>query len=259
VQRMAQFADLLPPMMAETLTAMVSDSTYQIEWNPKTLTLSGRRRIKGYDAMTFDYRFNPNTRLPEKIVLEYNPASISEQTVTVSYTWLQPEGCVIDETTLIERYPDAFERFRTSNFKIENLRGAQLPSFTAVTPTRERYAYQRGDALAAPTILVFLDPAVASTTRTINDVRLAVSSLPKAANTVFIFDRASSDVAESLTGSPRLGETVLINASSLSRDMGVTTRPTIVTVGSDGIISDIIIGVNKDLTDVVIQKMTLLE
>ncbi len=259
VQRMAQFADLLPPMMAETLSAMVADTTYQMEWNPGTLTLSGRQRIKGYDSMTFDYRFIPNSRLPEKIVFEYNPASISEQTVTVRYTWLRPEGCSIDEATLIDRYPEAFERFRTSNFKIENLSGTELPSFTAVTPTRERYAYQQGDALASPTIMVFLDPAVASSPTTVNDIRSAVASLPKAANVLYTFDRATIDETDAIIGATAIGETILTNAVSLSRSLGVTTRPTILLIDSDGIIRDIIIGVNKDLSDVVIQKMTLID
>lgn len=260
VQRQAQFADLVPPMMAEQLREMCSDSTYTLEWNETNLTLRGSQRIKGYDAKNFEYRFDPETLMPVSLEIEYNPASISEQTVSATYSWHNSsKPLAIDEKMLSDRYSDVFERFRTSNFKIENLSGTELPSFSAVTPTRERFSRQRGEQLSAPTILVFLDPEVASTARTISDVKLAVSSLPKATNTIYIFDKASADDAESLTGSPQIGETVLINASSLSRDMGVTTRPTIVTVGTDGIIRDILIGLNKDLTNVVIQKMTLIE
>lgn len=260
VHRQAQFADLLPLILADKLESMMSDTTYTFRWDDRNLSISGSQRIKGFDAMTFDYRFNPESLLPSEISIDYNPASISEQNVTIRYQWTDADPCpTISETELVNRYPDVFQRFRVSNFRIENLRGTSLPSFTGLTPTRERYAYNRGEKPAAPTLLVFIDPAVGNPAETVSAIRSAVSMLPKAVNAIYLFDRATIEDADEIVGPIQLGETILTNASALSRDMGVTTRPTVVISDTEGIIRDVLIGVNKDLEEIVIQKMTLIE
>lgn len=260
VQGQAQFADLLPQFVGRHLAEILSDTTYSARWNENSLTLSGTQRIKGYDVLNFDYRFDHTTLLPVSITMEYNPASISEQSVTVYYTWDKDGQCPeVDESALADPYADVFDRFRTSSFRIDNMRGAELPGFTGLTPTRERYSRQRGDIMAAPTVLLFLDPAVQSSSAAVTDVRRAVASLPSAADVLYIFADSASDEIETLTGQPQPGENILTNCRTLMRELGVTDTPTLILVGTDGVIRDVIVGVNKQLSDIVIQKMMLVD
>lgn len=89
VQMTAQFADLLPQFIGKHLVDMQSDTTYHSNFDARRLTLSGVQSVNGYDALEYTYTFDAETFLPLQIDMEYNPASISEQTVT-AYFDLRP-------------------------------------------------------------------------------------------------------------------------------------------------------------------------
>lgn len=264
VQITAQFAELTPVVLARRLRAMASDSSYIYEIKPQPqsqrIVVDGVRRVSGYDGMEYEYVFDASTGLPLAFDLVYNPASISEQTVTATFDWdKNARPLVINEDELIKRYPDIFARYRTSNYRIENLMGEPVPTFTSPTPTRERYHHVRGDDFRSPTVLVYLDTSVGDAANTVSDIRRGVDTLPVSADVIYLFADKDIDAIETVTGPMREGEHVLMNAGAAARDMGVTVTPTIIFCSRDrGIITDVQIGYNKNLPIIVNQKITSL-
>ena len=144
VQRTAQFTSLLPSFLAEELSAMVADTLYTVS-DPKETTCDGIPALKVDAIMTVggetvqekNYWFDSKTGAPLRIDTESNPASITEQTITVRYTPVDPAkapeaGTTVvpaTEEALIALYPEHFEKYRESNFSIENLQGTPLPTF----------------------------------------------------------------------------------------------------------------------------------
>lgn len=259
VQCTAQFTDLLPHFIGQHLRQMASDTTFRSTFVTEHLVLEGVQTIHGYDALEYTYRFDPATLLPSEIDFEYNPASISEQTVSARFEWHTIECPGIDETFLRNRYAEIFERFRTSNFSVDNLRGTQLPTYNGYTTDRRRVSYDRGTALDAPTIFVFIDPEVADNDATIKAVRTAVSSLPMIVNTVYAFTGNDPESAMHAIGTVGANESITLSCRGLARDCGVTAFPTMLLVATDGTIRDSIIGANKELSDIVTQKMILVD
>jgi len=259
VQCTAQFADLLPHFIGRHLIEMAADTTYRSNFDAERLVLDGVQNIRGYDAIEYTYRFDPETLLPLEIDFEYNPASISEQSVSARFEWRPVECPTIDETFLTDRYAEVFERFRTSNFRVDNLRGTPLPTYNGYTTDRRRVSYDRGTVLDAPTIFVFLDPAVADNDVTINAVRAAVSSLPMIVHTVFVFTENDPESALRTIGHVSSNESIILSCRGLARDCGVTAFPTLLLVAANGTITDSIIGANKGMSDIVTQKMILVE
>lgn len=261
VQNQARFCELLPVYMAGTLRTMAGDSTYitQIRSNPSGLCVSGKRVIQGFDAYDYEYVFDPKSLLPVSADFIYNPASITEQTVTAHFSWDTDAVCpAITEQTLIDRYPEIFEKFRTSNFRVESLVGSRLPAFAAPTLDGPRFIHHRGEDLHAPTVIVFMDSTVESAAATVRDMRQAVTDAPADFDILYVFADTDKEPAEALVTAPRLpNETVLVGARSLIRDAGVTAYPTLLYVNGDGTVNQVNTAYNKDLPDVVIMQMSL--
>ena len=257
VQRNAQFTEILPPFIAEKLLEMESDTTYHSEFDPKTGTLRGSRQINGYDALEYTYTFDPESGLPVQFDFLYNPAAISEQSVTVYYTWTEPETAspVFDEEYLLDRYGDIFEKFRVSGFRAESLRGEPLPAFSFDSPVGERVSHSRGENdLGAPALLVFLDAHVGSTEATVETVRDALSTLPMRVSAVYAFTDNDIPAGFELQD----GEFRANSPSGLIRKCGITAYPTVLLVNSDGTVAEVLTGTGTEMSTSLPQLMMLL-
>lgn len=260
VQRRAQFVDMLPISIAYKLREIAADSSYRYEVRDRgeTVSVSGLRRIRGYDAQEFEYIFDTRTWLPVSFDFDFNPASISEQIVTGTFENLTASGCSpLNEERLISLYPDIFDRYRTSSFKVENMIGNSLPAFSLPRLNGGRHEYAKGESLRIPTVIALIDPAVANTEGIISAVRSALSSIPFEAAALYVFASGNLSDASDAAGTPLPSEKVLLSGSSLARDLGVSAYPTFFFCDADGIVRDILIGVNNTLADDVLQKTVL--
>lgn len=265
VQGNAQFADLTPRALAAQLRAMCADSTWTLRMHTDTLVsrrradvILGTQNVAGYDCRHITWILEPDTSLPRLIEVESNPASISEQTVTVRFRDIDTAGRMPDvsEAGLIARYPDEFAECRESNFAIINMPGKPLPTFSCPTPTGERYTHHRGEPFAAPTVIWLLDPGTACTPQVIADTRAAIDTLPMTADVVWAFVSNDTDAIDSIIDRPRPGEAIVMSARSLARDTGVTAYPTALAVNAGGVVTDVILGSNKSLVQNVIHVLT---
>lgn len=267
VQRTGQFVDLLPFSVARELRAMENDESFDVCFCPDTV-VDGRRvavvsaiqTIRGYVGRNFSLVADPQTGQLLKMSNEYNPGQISEQSVTVTYSY-DREGTVhapVSEEDLIAVYPEAFEKFRECNYRIENLRGLQLPAFSLPTLTGERYTYHRGDGFLVPMVIAFLDPDVETTRETIVELRKAVSSMPCQVELTMAFNGSNVGLVGELAGNAAMGEIILTSANSFARDCGTSVFPTVLVVGVDGQVADVVLGFNKNLSRNVIQSLALL-
>lgn len=266
VQRNGQFVDLLPQMLAREIRAMAADSTFYVRFRPdsvvsgqKVAVIRGAQKIQGYDGNLFTMIFDPVSYRPLKIYREYNPGSIAEQSVTVTYSY--PDGQGVDvpssEEALMALYPEVFEKYRQSNYRVENLRGLPIPGFALPTLTGERYTHHKGEPFAAPTVIALLDPSVATTAETVAALRKAVDTCPGQTGLILAFTSTNTDTIEEITGPLREGEAILISARPLTRDCGVNDFPTTIITGRDGVIKDVILGFNRNITENVIQSASL--
>ncbi|MDE5785934.1 MAG: hypothetical protein K2H98_05315, partial [Duncaniella sp.] len=210
VQAQAQFVDLLPHYLGREILASLSDTTYIYE-QPVNSTFDGRDAIKikmrrvigGETASERTYYFNPATSLPLRIDTESNPGSITEQSILVDYNYVSPRAVAINpvtESALMERYPEIFEKYRQSNFRIENLPGTTLPTFSLPTLAGDRFTHQRGEGLASPAVITFIDPAKGFNAELIDQIRGAVASLPYQSQIIWAFPTNSRDAIEQLVG-----------------------------------------------------------
>lgn len=265
VQRRAQFADLLPQFIGEHFVAMASDTTYSVRIS--SLTVGGRqairvdgiRRLAGCDAQEFEYILDAESLAPISVELENNPGQLGEQTVNVQY--LRPAskpGCAVDMQTLVSLEPEAFEKYRTDTYSLEQLVGEPLPLVAVPATDGTRYIHHRGEPMAAPTVLVFCNTETVTTPALISAVRSAMEAVPGNAELVWMFaDRRAEDVAAVL-GETSPGETAAFNSGSAIRDLGVgSLLPVIVFVDRAGRVADFVRGYNNDLESVVIQKASL--
>lgn len=265
VQESTQFVELLPTYMARELRAMTADTLYTVG-EPKEATCDGRPAlcvesamdVRGERVRQVSYWFDKDTCRPLRIDIESNPASITEQTISVRYEDAAPEATPMDEESLIALYPGHFEKYRESNFRIENLRDTPLPTFTLPTATGERYAHQRGDGFRAPTVVALLDPDTSFSADIVRDLRTAVDSSSVPADIIWAVTTTNADRAEELVGQIRPGEHLLLNARSLVRDCGAASLPVVILSGSDGVVKNVLLGYNSDMPAVVLQSIALM-
>lgn len=270
IHTQAQFADLLPHFLGREILASLSDSTY-VYGEPEKVTFDGRdamkvkmlRVIGGETASERVYYFDPVTSLPLRIDTESNPGSITEQSILVDYNYTDPlttPFTAMTEEALIDRYPEIFEKYRMSNFRIENLPGTTLPTFSLPTTGGDRFTHQRGEGLAAPAVIAFIDPAKGFNAELISSIREAVGMLPYQAQIIWAFPTNSRSDIEILTGeSLPAGETAVTGAAALARDCGVAAYPVVVMADRNGVVKKVVLGFNKDLGDVVLQNMALIK
>ncbi len=254
VQQQAQFVSLLPQFLARELRN--PEYTYNIIDPERSATIEGQGA-----GREFVYRFNPATLLPVSATVTFNPGTLSEQTTSWQVQESLPTSSPTDfsEEWLREQYPDAFGRYRSSTFRAESLKGEALPTFSVpVAGTRERFAHRKGDPMEALTLVVFLDPEVATAAGTVAQVREAASQAPVPVHILWAFPTTNSaEEILDLLGQAREGEVALSSARSLASDCGVTLFPTLILVGKDGMVKDVTIGANQDLSAIVIQKIII--
>lgn len=269
VQRNGQFVDLLPRSIARELKAMAADSSFTVACSLDTMVagvksdvVKATQSIKGYDGRYFTLVVDSKSGRPLRIENEYNPMQISEQLVTVRYDYGAPSAELADvysETKLMEMYPEVFEKYRENNYRIENLKGLPLPGFSLPTTTGERYTRHRGDSFAAVTVLVLIDPSVATASETISALRKAQLSAPRQTDLVFAFTSNNVDTIEPLIGEARVGEFYLMSSRSLARDCGTNLYPTVIVADTKGNVADVMLGFNNNLGSDVIQSVALVK
>lgn len=267
VQRNARFATLLPAYLADDLRHITTDSTFTFTFRPDVtyrgipaIKIDAKENIKGYVARELSYIFDAATGLPIRLAIESNPGAISEQTVTIEYS--DADFTPVEdytESALIALFPTVFEKFRSGNFRLENLPGTAMPRFSLTTLAGDRVTHHRGEPFNAPTIIAVIDPDAASAATTVADIRKAVYALPMAVDIIWAVKSRHPDTVTELMGSePRDGEKILLGAGSIIRDCGITAFPAIIFAGSDGIIKSVHIGANKNLPEIVMQMTALL-
>lgn len=268
IQIQAQFASLLPQFIADELALIASNTEeYRYKLHPDTLihgqkviAVDGVMELHGTTCKEFLYVFDKASGMPVFVELENNPGALAEQTITARYSDISTEnGCqAISEETLRETYPDAFEKYRESNYAIENLPGQRLPSFALPTTTGERYSRQAGDKFRNVTLVVLIDASSSFAAPTVKDIRNAVDNLPVNADVIWAFVGTNIDEIEHIIPAVNPGEHLLINAKSLARDCGAGSYPVTIITRPDGIVSDVVLGYNNNLSSAVIQKVVLI-
>lgn len=267
VQASAQFTDLYPAYIAGELKKIEADPNYSVSVTPgvkfdgkDAVRVTAVMKVDGVTAMEKRFLFDATSGLPLRIDTESNPGQITEQSMLVSYSYPDEMHCPdLSEEALTAMYPEVFEKYRENNFRIENLAGTQLPTFSLPTTTGERYTYHRGDAFAAPTIVALLDPAAGFNTELVASLRGAVDRLPSQTDIVWVFVSTNVDAVEGVIPSIRPGEHLLINGRSLARDCGVASLPVVIMADSHGRVKNVVLGFNNELGNVVLQTMALVD
>ena len=260
VQNNAQFTDLLPAFIAKSIRDNSLDSTYHFTLHTDTIisgthrtALHALQRYHGYDVRNWLLVLDRESGQPVRITIDNNPGSISEQSITAKYSPSDYQPIDLTEAGLIALYPTDFEQYRQSTYRIENLAGTPLPSFSAKRTDGERYTYAHKSRLPHPTVIVLLDSDQGDPATTSNLIRQGVDALPGTTDIIWAFvGEAHPDVA------PIAGELMLTSARSLARDCGVNDTPVTIFVDSSGIVCDVITGFNNSLPSSVTQKASLL-
>ena len=263
VHRQALFINLLPQLIAEDLEEIMTSPDYVYKFHPDTV-VDGHRSKAVEAVMTMGgevyrevlYAFDYDSAMPLFSEFENNPGALAEQTITSRYTYPQEKASCTDkiEENLREMYPEIFDKFRESNYAIENLPGQRMPSFALPTTTGERYVHHAGDGFRTATLIVLIDPKSTFASKTVESVRQGVSALPYNADIIWAFISNNTDEIESVVERPDVGEHLLQSAKSLARDCGAASFPVIIFSEKDGTVKDVIVGFNNDMSDIVIEK-----
>lgn len=268
VQQSAQFANMLPAFLAEDLKRMAADDRYYMHVATDT-TVNGKKAtvlrmimtVQGETANEGEYVFDPATSLPRRIILENNPGSISEQTVSVVFAddgtlSTTPPEAPLTEEQLINRYPDDFATKRLSSYRLDNLPGRRLPAFEAPTLNGERYTFDRETRLSGPMLIVIAEGGAVFTKEMISQIRQGLAQITFPVKVIWAFaDRNQETIAEAI-GKEGADETVILGAKGLIRECGVTDYPSIICVDSKGIVTKATSGYNNHLSSDVINMLT---
>lgn len=266
VQKSAQFASLLPQFIGSELERMSTDPQYRLTLHADTLIDRQHRtvvdavmEIQGYVCSETSYVFDAATGMPVMMESNLNPGALAEQTVTAKYTYptSKPQCMELNEQALIDRYPQVFEKFRQSNFRIENMPGSQLPGFSLPTTTGERYSRQSADKFRCPTIVALIESGSEFTPALIKQLRGAVDSMPVDADVIYAFADNRTDDIDAVLPSLRQGEHALMNARTLARDCGAAALPAVIICRPTGQVANVIVGFNNDMGVNVIQLTVL--
>lgn len=269
VQRSTQFMDVLPCFLADEIAGVVADPTYTVAWEENTRAdglpasvLRADREIGGETVGEFTYVFDPATMMPRKVVREMSPGSISEQTVTVVYAapgdTVMSRKAPASEDEVMALYPDVFDRFREKNYRLTSLPGQPVPAIALLSASGTRYTHPRGEKFDMPTVIVFVDESVSSTPATVKAVREGVASMPFAGAIIWItLSSRADDIDAVLPGGVQQGEILLTGGRNVLREFGVTEMPSVVVANPAGLVSDVIVGFNKDLASDVVEKVAL--
>lgn len=262
VQRQAQFVQLLPQYVAARLREIAADScsSYTVRQgrDGRTVVVEGSQSYQGIEALGFRYEFSREDGLPAGAEFCYNPSQVSEQTVSVKYGAPAAPGVeAFGETQLMELYPDAFGRYRENTYTFDNLPGRPLPAFSALRASGERYTHGHGEGFGAPAVIAVLDPQVDGSAALLGALRDAVDASPVAAVLVVAIAGSHADDAETLAGTKRADEIVLVGARGLARSCGVTATPAVMVVSADGTVRNVHKGFGDRLAEDVLQEVAL--
>lgn len=265
IQKSGLFQPLVPNQIGATLAALIDDPNNKVRFTADTLFKGVKSDvITIYEIMNGEvsrksvYAFDSTTGAPVYITHDNNPGALGEQFVTVRFTGYKAGGNEdINEARLINDYPAVFEKYRVLNFKIENLPGRKLPEFSLPTTTGERYTWDGG--FKAPTIIVFLKSKAGVTPETINAIRQAADESPMTADIIWVFAENNHDDIGYVMSENHTGEYILMSGNRFAGDCGVTGFPTLLFVDTDGVVKDVQLGFNKDIKNIVIQKMALIK
>ena len=262
VQNQAQFCDLLPQYIGQTFANMKVDSTYKYTFHPDTVidgrkcvAVDGTRSFKGIEALEFVYVFDRETLEPVMSEFDSNPGQISEQIITATYgVNKDARKTAGSEDELIALYPEVFEKYRESSFRLENMTGRRLPAFSVPSVGGERYTHSKDSKFDVPTVIALLDAETGMVAEIVESLREAIDALPMRAELILAFTNNKVELIESAVGEVRQGEHLLMSARGLARDLGVTATPVILICDRSATVKDLAIGYNNDIADFVIQS-----
>lgn len=263
IQKRVQFCSLLPQFLADQIEEIAENpQKYEYTLHPDTtvngnkcLAIEGVMKINDEVCKEFLYAFNPGDGMPMFSEIENNPGALAEQTIIARYTTAADSSCdAPTEPALMARYPSIFEKYRESNYAIENMQGQRLPGFSLPTTTGERYSRRSGDPFKTLTLLVLMDPKSGFATSTVTEIRKAVDMLPVNADIIWAFISNNTDEIEEIIPAINPGEHLLMSAKSLARDCGASAYPVTIITKDDGTVADVVIGFNNELSSIVIQK-----
>lgn len=247
----AQFVQLLPAAINEWFAAVDQGvANVQISSNQVVVEIVD-------DNAEIAWKFELPSWRPLEFHADYNPGEISGQQVNAVYSYPPapsvPAG--FNEEYLRRRYGEAFEKYRESQFAIENSRGLPLPGFSLPNLAGGRFEYQAGEAFQRPVLLVLLDPEQTLSTRLVADIRTAADKLPFEPQVIYAASNKNPELTQTLLGNLLPNETALTGAQSLISALGVASLPTVLAVGCNGKISDLVVGLNQTLCESVIQML----
>lgn len=245
VHALAQFVDAVPQAIAQKILTAIADTTcvYSLKDNGEVLIFEGMTQ-----GSKFRYIFDSTMLTPREFEVTNNPDQISEQTVSVKYGF-SPTVCQFSEESISERYPEAFKQI-AGKYSLE--KGQYLPTFSAPTPTRERYMHERGTGFGAPTVFVFLESGNPQIRQLISDIRALASECGM--GIVWAFGDHRAEEPQDLIPDLRPGESLLFKARSAARDCGVTNFPTVIVADLQGRVVDFTDDFNQSIRDFVIKS-----
>ena len=270
IQISAQFASLLPQFMVRELKEMEADPRYTLAVEPGRV-FDGRDAIAVKAVMKIDsetvqektFMLDASTFMPLRTIIEANPGSITEQTIIINYSAAadSQKPCEeLSEEVLRQKFPEIFEKYRISNFRIENLAGSRLPQFTLPGLDGSRYTHHVADRFGRPTVLAIIDPASGGEFNPllIEALREAQASASVDTDLILAFASTNPDQAESLAGEERRSETRLLNARSLARDCGAASLPVVIIADPEANVKNVVLGFNNNMAELVIQSIELM-
>lgn len=260
IQNSAQFASLLPSRIAMQLREVAAGGyTYTIVERGDELRVEAVRQLAGEPDAELTWTFDATTLAPIEFYADYNPGAITGQQVKATYQPAENLGQTLSEEFLRSRYPEAFTRFRESQFAIENMRGEQLPAFSLPRIDGDRLSRQPNDGFDFPTVVVLLDPESPLASDLVNAVRSAISRLPFTVNVIWAANNKNPGVITELLDTLAPEETALTAAATLALSCGASALPVVMVCNTSGKISDLIVGMNNTLSTDVIQMLTKCE
>ena len=265
VQKGVQFLDILPVYVGEEINNMLDDSTFTVRWwedtvfnGSKVNVLKARRIVNDLEVGNWLIVLNPETDKPILVEKEMSPGSVGEQTVIVRYDECAfAKTLPLSEEQLVDLYPQEFSNFRQDSWKLERLVGKNLPGFSLPMSDGSRFSHSKGETLSSPSIFVFLEENLPSTPQFIEDLRQTVAALPFNVDIYWIFLSNRLDEIAETVGRTFPGEVVLTSGRNITKDFGVTVTPSTLLASRQGEVLEIIQGLNNDLQQIVIDKMTL--
>lgn len=253
VHENVRFFALLPTEIKASLRQLHTDSTWTVDRRGNRLE-AVMRLPDGEEAMrkTISYRTDSTMAM----LTEYNIGQVSEQAEMATIIPDNGNCPPASEEELAALWPEVFDKFRESNFRIESIIEQPLPTLSLPTTTGERYLHHKGDSFRQPTLVALIDPTQVVAPEMVKALRSAAETSPRPIDLIMAFTGTDIDGIERLTGSARMDEHLLMNAQAAARKLGAANLPVVLICSPDGIIENIVIGVNPNLSSIVFNTIS---